>query len=98
MSNESGWCVYVEFDSQDVPEETHVDLVDALEKYSAVTGVGKNGNFGITLTIERDTVVDALTQAVVLTTQAMDAEGQLAEVVGAEVTTYAEQSRRDADG
>ncbi|EGX57908.1 hypothetical protein SZN_20252, partial [Streptomyces zinciresistens K42] len=92
------FSVYVEFDAADVSPDTYEALFDALHDQHGAVGPAPNGNLSVRLTVEADSVTQALTRGIEYAQTAAAQHNITPEtVIGAEVVTEAERDRRLSD-
>ncbi|EGX58491.1 hypothetical protein SZN_17682, partial [Streptomyces zinciresistens K42] len=86
ISGAPAYGVYVEFDTADVAPEAYEALFDALHDQHGAVGPAPNGNLSVRLTVEADSVTQAVTRGIEYA-QAAAAQHDIASntVIGAEV-------------
>ncbi|MFI1765159.1 helix-turn-helix domain-containing protein [Streptomyces sp. NPDC020800] len=89
--------VYVEFGAHSVSPEHYGDLMEALADHAPGVGPAANGNLSARLFVNAETVLDALAQAVKITSHAVRGLGLPDTIVGVEALTEAEFERREAE-
>ncbi|MFE1785624.1 hypothetical protein ACFW9F_24385 [Streptomyces sp. NPDC059506] len=90
------WSAYVELAAPDVPEDTIIDMHEALAEHFASVSQAPNGNLAVQLSVDAGTARKALDAALKAVSEAAKAHGVPATVVGVELLTEEELDRRNA--
>ncbi|MEU6331593.1 hypothetical protein ABZ851_30580 [Streptomyces sp. NPDC047049] len=91
------FSVYVEFDTTDVSPDTYADLFDTLHDVDGAAGPASNGNLSVRLTIEADSVRQAIARGIEHAQAAATAHDITPTVTAVEAVTETERDRRLTD-